>query len=411
MSYRQQETQKFSEDDIKQFAFHLNVRGAYVQKPHRARLVGLENNIIIFSIDATALYPSIMILSNISEETLKHRIYDAVIVEKALVLIEKALKGEVKNAAAMFTNAIEMQFSTFVKKEKPQKMKETLEFNTKYYSFIFDTIVNSGYSFDDICKPVDEASYHLLKSYLHPLLEALTWTSPYNLGYNRTVVDYVYFNKHFDEKYSNKKFYIIDEIYSTKSSLRVIDIDILKKEYFGHYLLNPYGVMFMKHKDKLADDVAFLTEALDGRSVVKNEMLVLQQLLNNVYEKNSSAYKIMTYLIEDQFDKITEDLMKDAGVYEIYKGKKISDPSKLKVEKVGDEVASLEIAVFMKNLKQSAAKVFANSAFGIKGLLSFLFSAPILGNSITTGGKIYGIRLAQKAAAHVIDKHKKALPT
>ena len=395
-----------TKDQVKQFTFGIKVRGAYVQQPESARLIGIDAHRSIASVDASSLYPSIMILSNISEETLVARLYDLEIVGKFFDLLKQALQADANTKTQIkhvFADALQQQFQMFVKKEKPAKQKETLQINVEYYSRIFNTIIDSGYSFDQICEPVDDRSYYLLKSYLHPLLEALTWTSPYNRGYNNTLVKRAYFPEAYEKV---KGAWILDNIYSTRTKLIFLDKKALD-EYLDRYLLNPFGTIFYRHKTKLAQDVHFLMQALDMRSHIKSEMIVLGQLITNIENGNEDALTFAKYLMNQEFDRIDQDLIEKAGLAKILREKKIDDISSLQIVINDDIIKSVETTIFFKNLKQLAAKIFANTSFGIKGLLTFQFAAPILGNSITTGGKIYGIKLAQAAAAHVLDKHNR----
>lgn len=394
-----------TKDIVRQFTFGVKVRGAYVQQPERARLVGIKEDVSIFSVDAKALYPSVMIFNNISEETLRGRVYDSVIVSKALDILKKAIEADEntrKQIKSVFKDALFQQFHMYVQREKPQKMKETLEINSVYYSNLFNTIVDSGYSFKNICEPIDDRSYYLLKSYLHPLLEALTWTSPYNRGYNNTITSYVFFPERFESKIKNA--WILQDIYSTKSKLVFVNQQELIEKFFSKYILNPFGTLFETHKNKLANDVKFLKYALENRDAVKGEMIVLSQLYEEIISDNLYAKQLLDLLYNREYDKIDDELIEKSNLKSIMEAKKIDDIRRLSLVPRGSPEEALILSNFFRNLKQSAAKVFANTSFGIKGLLTFPFAAPVLGNSITTGGKIYGIKVAQYMTADVLDK-------
>jgi len=395
---------KFDADQIRQQSFGIRVRGAYVQQPERSQLVGVDPDIAIFSIDASSLYPNIMILNNISEETLKARVYDWNIVNKLINLIKQMKDSETTRDEAyeVVFNAFHGQFQDFVKREKPAKQKEVLAFNTEYYTELFCEIIDSKYSFEQISKPIDEKSYFLLKSCLHPLLEAITWTSPFNLKYNNTIVDYTFFPEKFERIYSNKTTYVLNDVYSSKTQLLELSKEQLVESFLSKFLLNPHGVLFDKHKDKLARDIAFLKQTLDSRGVIKNEMIVLDQLSENIKQGNESALMLAEMLMTGQVDDITEELIEKAHITKVMNDKNVKDIHSLTFEKTGDINHSLNLTIFTKNLKQMASKVFANSGFGIKGLSTFTFSSPLLGNAITTAGKIYGIKVCQAAAAQTI---------
>ncbi len=397
----------FKVDDIKRFAYHLNVKGAYVQDPgDKPKIRCLSPTQILFSVDASSLYPSSMILSNISEESLYARIFDNIIVSKTIELIKITIDGKlsVDQAVNVFKNAIQMQITGYHKREKPDKMKERLEFNVNYYTYIFQKIVSSGYTFDQICQPVDNRSYYLLKSYLLALLEAISWTSPYNKGYSNTVIDYVFYPDKWDNKYKESGVWVFENIYSTKSTLKFYNQKDFE-DLASRYLLNPYGVLFYRHKDKLAKDILFLDNAMAERKIIKNHMIVFDQILSRINDGNNAAKQIANMILEGKQDEITDQMIEEAKIKNVLieKKTKITD---LSLQGSGDIKNILSLKVFALNLRQGAIKVFINSAFGIKGLVSFPFAANVLGNAITSAGKFYGIKTAQNVAHQVIEAYK-----
>ena len=401
----------FNVDDIKKFFFALSVKGAYVQTaPSKGRLVGLDPQQFIFSMDATSLYPSAMILSNISEETFYGRIYDDIIVGKFMQLLQAALQQQVAadQAINMVEQAFKMQFTEYAKREKINKQKETVEFNVRYCSFLFSKIVKSGEKFEDILAPKTGRQYRLLKSYLHPILEAITWTSPYNKGYNNTLVNWIFYPDEFDN--TVKGAWVIENIYSFKTKLNYYDKQQLIDSVLKKYLLNIWGVLFIKHDNLLAEDIKKIIDSMSSRKIIKNEMLVLDQLLVNIIEGNEDARKLAQLLMKKEFDKIDDSLIEAAGIKQIMQDKKIKSVEQLSFEEIENNndviTDSLEIAVAEKNIGQNSRKVFMNSGSGIKGLNSFIFSAPLLGNAITSAGKIYGIKVAQNVTSQKIESRK-----
>jgi len=404
----------FDINDIRKFFFALSVKGAYVQTaPEKGRLVGLEDDQFILSIDATSLYPSAMILNNISEETFYGRVYDEVIVDKFMNLLKATLSEQVspQQATNMIEQAFMMQFTEFTKREKINKQKETVAFNVKYCTHLFSRIANSQEKFEDILQPKTERQYRLLKSYLHPILEAITWTNPNNRGYNNTIVNWVFFPEEFENTINGA--WVIENIYSFKTSLTYYNKKELAENIFNKYLLNPWGVLFIKHADKLAEDIRKIIESMSSRKVIKDEMLVLGQLLANILEGNQAARDLASKLMLNKFDEIDNELIVAAGIDKIMHEKKIAKIEQLsfaELHAIGDILLeSLETATSEKNLGQNARKVYMNSGFGIKGLISFIFSAPLLGNAITSAGKIYGIKVAQNVTAQYIE-HEGLIP-
>ena len=399
---------KFALQDVRKFFFALSVKGAYVQTaPEKGRLVGLDPQQFLLSIDATSLYPSAMILNNISEETFYGRVYDSVVINKFMSMLEAVLSGQfpIDQAVQAIEQAFKMQFAAYAKQEKISKQKETVKFNTEYCTFLFEKIVRSNEQFNDILQPKTEKQYRLLKSYLHPILESLTWTNPYNKGYNNTIMDWVFFPDDFSKNI--KDAWVLENIYSFKTQLVKYNQKDLIDNVLTKYILNPWGILFIKHKEKLAEDVQKIIESMGSRKVIKNEMIVMGQLLANIADGNEHARTMANLLMTKQFNSITKGLIDQAGMTKIMQDKGIKDIKQLSFEElnsVGDIlVESLDTARKEKNLGQNARKVFMNSGFGIKGLISFIFSAPLLGNSITSAGKIYGIKVAQNVTSQYMD--------
>jgi len=231
----------------------------------------------------------------------------------------------------------------------------------------------------------------------------VTWSSPFNKGYNNTIVDYVFFPQQFETRW--KGAWVLEKIYSFKTQLRYYSREELTEKVFKNYLLNPWGVLFSKHKDKLAEDVQKIIDSMKTRKEIKNAMLVLEQLFENIVNGNRVARQVALRLMSNDTD-INEAELQDAGIWDTMQKKKVpvTDLVFSKIQAFEDEILeSLETAIQDKDLAQNARKVFMNSGFGIKGLISFIFSAPLLGNAITSAGKIYGIKVAQNVAAQCIN--------
>ena len=405
---------KFDMQSIRKYFFALSVKGAYVQTaPEKGRIVGLKKDQFILSIDATSLYPSAMILNNISEETFYGRVYDNIIVDKFMKLLEASLSSQISadQATDMIQQAFKMQFTDFAKREKIQKQKDTVKFNTDYCTFLFSKIVHSGEQFNNILTPKTERQYRLLKSYLHPLLETITWTNPNNLGYNNTIVNWVFFPEEFEKSIPGA--WVLENIYSFKTTLKFQNKQQLADGVFKKYLLNPWGILFIKHKDKLAEDVKRIIDSMASRKIIKNEMIVLGQLLTNILAGNEFARKLASMLLMKKFNDISDRLIEDAGIANIMKDKNIKSVNQLSFEQINTVsdviIDSLSTGVSERDLGQNSRKVYMNSGFGIKGLISFLFASPLLGNAITSAGKIYGIKTAQNITAQYME-HKNLIP-
>jgi len=399
-------------DNIKKYSWHLKVMGAYVQQPTPA-IVGLDLQTIIASNDAAALYPTSIIYSNIGFDTIRHRVYDTHIIRNILRLIEGTFKDKENNPAIIdsalngFTTAIGTITKEYFKNKSVQNKKEAYEFTITYYPMLLKKILTYHGKLDDIFNPKDDQTYVLLKSCLYPILEAITWLNPNNNGYNQLLVNYVFFNEDFIK--SPQDIYILEEINSTKSRFKKYSFaDGIS--IFENYIVNPYGVLFDKHKNNLAYDVKLLMDALANRRIVKNQMLVLYSITNHWAKlsqeslsffdglDNSNDYKltseqanqILTEIRDDQDRKSRIDTLMEIEWYH-----KNTGITALKFGKL----RSVQFKII-----QEGIKVAANSAYGIFGLITWPFASPLIGNAITNAGKIYGIKLFQAVTVDVLGK-------
>jgi hypothetical protein len=254
----------------------------------------------------------------------------------------------------------------------------------------------------NIYKPVDDETYYLLKSCLFPLLETITWLSPQNRGYNQLIVDYVFFHDDFISK--PKPFYIIKEINSVKSEFQKIEFQE-GIEHFKKRILNPYGILFDKHEDNLAFDVELLIESLKKRRIIKNQMLVLEAISARFSQLSEEHQKYFLDLDYQKADKILEAIKDPKDIRE----KRIQSLLEISFEDVTD-ISELKAFIDLRssqlNIIQLGIKVAANSAYGIYGLITWPFASPLIGNSITSAGKIYGIKLFQAVSVEVLSKIK-----
>jgi len=408
----------FTIEEIKNFAMHLKVQGAYVQQPVPG-IYGLEPDMVVSSNDANALYPISLMHQNIGYDTLFARIYEPAIIDRTLNLIATVLTKKKDNpeiidqACSGFSNAIIGSLKDFFTRKTVQNKADMLEFASNYYVALLRKLLEFQGTLEDIFEPKDDTSYFLLRSYLYPILELVTWVSPQNRGYNQTTIDYVFFNHDFDQKYRNKYIYIMLNFNSTKVSFKKLNLKEMR-EIFSRKIVNPYGVLYDLHDENLAFDVELIKIGLDDRKIIKNRSLMLGAILS-AYNKLSEETKEFflnpengLYLSERQANQILneiEDTESREGrlfslttiEFEVHKiNKKINAHEKIPI------FIALREAQF--NSMQQGIKVTLNSLYGIYGLITWQFASPIIGNSITTAGKIYGIKLFQVVSTEIISK-------
>jgi DNA polymerase elongation subunit (family B) len=394
-------------DAIKKFAWHLKTMGAYVQEPVPS-IVGLDENTVIASNDAAALYPTTGIYQNLGYDTLRDRIYDAAIVKKMIGLLEHVFKTRDTDPSAIdsaifgFKNALSQVMLDYFKRKSVQNKKDAKDFTLEYYPLLLSRLLKYPGKLTDIFTPKTDQQYYLLQSCLYPLLETITWLSPQNKGYNQTVVDYVFFNDIFDNKY--KTFYIMREINSTKTNFQVLNLNEIK-EVFKTRILNPYGTLYNLHRDKLSYDVEILQDSLNQRRVVKNQMLVLYAVLEH-YEKLPEKIKEYFYSPENG------DRLSDRQAYEILDAIQDAENRDKRVQALTgvelnfEELAEAFLSLRADQLKilQLGIKVSMNSSYGIFAMITWLYASPLIGNSFTSAGKIYGIKLFQAVSVNILEK-------
>jgi len=409
---------------IKMYSWHLKVLGAYVQNPDPG-LYGVEDNIIINSSDAAALYPTVTVFSNISSETLFARVYDPAAVSNLVNLLKKVFgmkaKGVpidtiVSQVIPSFTNAVETLLKDYGKRNQIKNKKDASEFTLKFYPYALEKIIRYNGELEDIFCPKDDRTYYLLRSYFFPLIETISWLSPQNKGYNQLIVDYIFEPALFDEKYDNKELYIFDNYHNTRLNFKIVNKETIERDYLEKYLLNPYGSLFYKHDDKLAFEVDLIIQGLADRRTIKNQMLVMDAI--NAKIDNSPTVKelfldtdeTILHLTREQASAILEEIEDDPAIREY----RIKSLILVDFENViFDNYEELK-SYFIKRKEQfdslqNGIKVSLNSGYGILGMPTFEFSDTIAANSITTGGKIFGIKMFQAVSAWVMERHEARL--
>jgi DNA polymerase elongation subunit (family B) len=440
-----QKTQKIPLKLIKSNACYLKVKGAYVQQP-TPDVYGLSLYEVITSVDASALYPTIEILFNIGYETLYGRIYDVGIIDNfmnLLLKIEKDYKKQIEagklkkdvifnQASSSIKNAINQLLKNFTSKNSVSNKKEFIETNLSLAEYFIEKILKyilEKGSLFDLFKPSTDEQYFLLRSKLFPMLEMISWLSEKNKGYNQLIVDYAYSPDIFESKYKNQKFYFFRNVNSTKVNFEILDFNQLK-ELFQKFLLNPYGTIFYKHKDKLAYTVTQNKEGLARRRVVKNRMLCLEGIVdqfNNIpnevliktfielseaaQQQGQNIYKLSPEQLELVYKYV--DKKEDTIKWRVSTLKDFEFNTLARLSKDDPEWNIQVLNKFLitrsqqLNNVQLGIKVTLNSGYGILGLMSFQYSNPLLANSITNGGKIVGIKTFQQIAINTIENHFK----
>lgn len=397
-------------NDVKELAAHLKTLGAYVQPPN-PQIVGLSNTQVIGSQDAKSLYPTIMVLLNIGYDTLKGRIYDWKIVGPVFNMLEKinSIKQTDSDAVDIginnFRSALMNIVKSYTEREKIKDGKQKfIEFNVDFYTECFRRLITFSGPFENILTPKTDEEYYLLKSAMYPLFEALTWVSAFNKGYSSIVVDYTFYNHKFDEKYKDSKFIVFENINSSKTFVSILNLPQFKESIATKYVLNPYGTYFDTHNGNKSFEVDLILGGMDDRGFVKNQMLILNAITQNWGKLNiiqQKAFILDHKHLDETIAKEVIELVGDSNpktrewqyknLMSIVFDTLVDDPQ------LKDR---LELSSTQRESKSNGIKVTLNSGYGIYGMSTWIYGNNLIANSITTGGKIYGIKLFQQIASN-----------
>jgi len=428
--------------DVKKYGAWLKVQGAYVQQPDPS-VVGLEKDIVVASFDASALYPTIEILFNIGYETLKHRVYDTGIHDNFINLIYTISKnkGKLDIVKPQATKAFEIALDNLIKNYTSRKSvgnkTEFTDVNKLMLMRSFEKIIdylldpNPNNTVENLFSPKTDQEYFLLRSNFYLLMESIYWLSERNKGYCEFVVDWGYLPNQFHQKYQDKKIYIFTDIHSTKLNFKILSLDEIIP-YFEKYVINPYGVLFTKHEEYLSFNASENIKGLSRRRQVKNAMLALRGLyeaknrlpenhlklfLNKIKESKKDAKDSFGLNEQELFDifmivdknhessaKKKTSSLKDFEFLNTF----IDDISTMSDDQILEDFFDwINLRVQQLDNVQQGIKVSLNSGYGILGLISYQYSSPLAGNSITTGGKIVGIKTFQQIAVNAMHAHYK----
>ncbi len=404
------------QETIKQFSWHLKTAGGYVQEPSPT-IVGLDNNTVIGSNDAAALYPTTGIYQNLGYDTLRDRIYDAGIVKQIIKLITSVFETKDTNPSIIdsalfgFRNALTGIVSDFFKRRTVQKKGEAKAFTLVYYPILLERILRYEGPLEDIFRPHTDQQYYLLKSCLYPILETITWLSPQNRGYNQTIVDFIFFNDSFDSKHNagEGKFYIFKEINTTKTSFHILDLSKIR-ETFSNRILNSYGTLYDMHINNLSYDVEISQDSLRRRRIVKDQQLVLEAVVtqySTLPEKVQEYFynpETKLHLSTEQADKILEEIKDDQP-----REARITSLTgvEFSCDRNNKTLPYMKLRIAQLSVSQLGIKVSVNSGFGVFAMSTWQYSNPLIGNSFTNAGKIFGTKLFQAVSINILENLEK----
>lgn len=406
--------------DVVSFSPHLMTLGAYVQQPD-PRIVGLTDREVIGSQDAKSLYPTIMVLMNIGYDTLRGRIYDMAIVGNMLNAIKMLHSLPLDQIKGRTKGIIDLgEKFAFLAKEyadggnlSSKIAKGTfVEYCGIFYKNCIRMLVEYSGPFEDILQPKNNETYFLLKSCLYPLFETLTWIHKLNKGYSQVAVDWVFYNHEFDEKYADRKFFVIHNINSVSSQAFELDINQMKEYILTKYIINPYGTYFDTHKNNKSFEVDNILKGMDDRAYVKNQMLILEAIVENWKSIPLEGQQLFLSKLGQFSEDEAKSLVAIVGdPSEKVRGFQIKSLMNVRFDYEAYELiySGLQLQVSQKNSKSNGIKVTLNSGYGLFGMSTWTYGSSLISNSITNGGKVYGTKLFQNIAVNRLNVENKRI--
>ena len=417
----------YNKKDIQKMSFHTNTLGAFVQEPIPS-VVGLKPNEVIASVDAKSLYPTTMVNGNIGYDTLFGRVYDGSIVGSIIDFIVTIYQKRYQDASAVdkayttFRRQIQLMVDDYCSRKSVDNASELKKFAPDYYGMLFYKIISFRGNLENIFRPTTDEEYVLCKCCLYPLLEGLTYISKKNLGYNATCCNYIFRYKDFGTLYTGQKFYLFDNINSTRTRFLILDINQFIEYYATKFNINPYGTLFYKHYDYKSFEVDNILNGMASRKTVKDQGLVLG-VVKGSWEKLTQGEQKVFYDTQGKIDEMMANQIIEKIGDVSPKGREKQVKSLLQMDFSFKEAVDKEVSMTGKDLYgilqklignvedykmayQNGEKTSLNSGYGLYGMVSWDWSNSLVSNSITAGGKIMGLKLFQQVSANILKNER-----
>ena len=418
----------FQKKEIQKLGIHTRTQGAFVQEPIPS-VVGLASNEVMASVDAKSLYPTTMVNGNIGYDTLFARVYDSHIVGQQIAFMQQIFNKRAQDPSAIvkgfdaFKKNLRAMLDDYTAKKQVSNAGELKKFAADYYSVLFYKIVTFRGQLENIFRPQTDEEYVLCKSCLYPLLEAYTFISKKNLGYNNTCCNYLFRYPDFKRMYSNEKFYLFDNINSTKTRFLILDYQQFVDYYATKFNINPHGTLFYKHYDLKSFEVDNVLNGMASRKVVKDQGLVLGALYKS-WDLLTVDEKKIFYDTQGKIDNMMADVIIEKIGDVSAKGREKQVKSLLQIDFSFKEMVDKEIQLSGKDMDkilrklindveeykmayQNGEKTSLNTGYGLYAMVNWDWSNSLVANSITSGGKIMGLKLFQQISANILRNERK----
>jgi len=236
--------------------------GAYVKNPTPKVI---NNGSVIIDLDATSLYPSMILQSNISFDSYYGRILPTC-TYKLLNILEQSI-GKTKISDVIYQN-IQSLILDYVDRESIDKKKENSGVLYYIILYLIQKLQDSKLNMDQIYNPSTTQESLVLKNILIPLIDVLNLIHPENLKYSKFAYDYFFLDtKEFIKLYNDM--YILHNAGESNTYISKISIyDGI--EFIKNYYLTLAGTLFLKHDVHTGLFANFLVEMGDMRKKYKD---------------------------------------------------------------------------------------------------------------------------------------------
>lgn len=421
-------SKKFLKRDIQKLAFHTKTLGAFVQEPNPS-VVGLSDIDVIASVDAKSLYPTTMVNGNIGYDTLFARVYDSAIIGKTIEYIYQIFNKKfsdpstVDKAFVAFRKNLLQMIEDYISQNKADKAAEIKNFAPDYYATLFYKIISYRGNLENIFRPQTDEEYVLCKCCLYPLLETLTFISKKNPGYSTTGCNYIFRYPEFKNMYKDQKFYLFDNINSTRTRFLILDMNQWVEYYATKFNVNPYGTLFYRHYDLKSFEVDNVLNGMSSRKTVKDQGLVLG-VLTKSWDLLTLDEKKIFYDTQGKIDDMMAKVILEKVGDTSEKGREKQIKSLLQIDFSFKEAVDKDMQLTGKNMDsillnlltnveeykmayQDGEKTSLNTGYGLYAMVNWDWSNSLISNSITNGGKIMGLKLFQQISANILRNERK----
>ena len=266
--------------------------GAFVKSPHPTII---NDGTIVIDLDATALYPSLILQNNISFDSYQARILPPCTYKTIQLLNTVLSKNNYPTALpeSLFKMAVD-----YVAVKNITRKKTTITNIYYILMYLFQTLHKANLPFSQIIQPKTDKEITLLKTYLIPLLDLINLIHPANLDYNQFVYDYLFMQP--DDL--TKKYNILYVIHNVNSSYINIQPHSLLEtlELFKKYSGTLAGTLFNKHEEHTGLFTDFLNQTGNLRGIYQKKMAAAEKgsdeyIFNNARQKSIKVVRNTSY--------------------------------------------------------------------------------------------------------------------